>query len=397
MSSPLGIVVSLLVLLTIVGFATHEEPEAPIPTASLAEIARRVEAIRGVRFDRLPEPQTVSAGQAREEGLADLDRSYPAAQRAADEALYETLGLLPEGTDLKEVSASIFGEQVAGYYDPRDGRLRIVEDAAGSGNRVVDEMILAHELTHALEDQAFGFDMERFEQSDDPGYAVRALVEGTASALMYDYVERHFRGDVALGGLLSSAFSVTSATPLPRFVMEGLTFPYTQGEVFVSELYAKGGGTWRLVDLALRDRPPLSTEQVLHPEKWLEVELPVEVGEFEVPGGWERVTSGVFGEWQTAQLVATGGPLKPEASAGWGGDRYELWRRGDERVVAMRWVWDTQRDAAEFAEAITPVAEELGAAFASRPGRQSLLVAGPGAAELLSVLAAGSSGARRPR
>ena len=376
MSSPLGIVASLLVVLTAFAFATHEEPEEPPRAASLQVIAERVEALRGVRFSKVPRAVTVSPEQAREEGLADLDRSYPTARREADQELYETLGLLPEGTDLRELSASMFGEQVAGYYDPSNGRLRIVSGAAGAGNRVVDEMVLAHELTHALEDQAFGFSLSKLEASDDTGYARRSLVEGTATALMYAYVERHFGREESLGGLLSSAFGVSSTASLPRFVLEGATFPYVQGNVFVQELLSTAGGDWRLVDLALRERPPLSTEQVLHPEKWLRVELPrrVSLGDVRLGPGWTRETSGVFGEWQTAQLIAEGGPRAPEAAEGWGGDRYALWRRGEESVVVIRWRWDTLRDAREFVAGAGAIAQEIRATVSSC-GRTTTLVA----------------------
>ena len=392
MSSPLGIVLSLLVVLTLVAYATHEEPVAPRPVAPLEQIAERVESLRGVRFSRVPDPVTVSSEQARAEGLEDLDRSYPPAQRRADEALYVALGLLPEGTDLRAISASMFGEQVAGYYDPRTDRLRIVSGAAGTGNRVVDEMVLAHELTHALEDQAFGLSLEALEATDDAGYAQRALVEGTAAALMYRYVERFFGREEALGGLLSSAFGVGSTAALPRFVLEGATFPYVQGNVFVQELLAAAGGDWRLVDVALRTRPPLSTEQVLHPEKWLRVEVPERVslrGVGEALGhGWSRATSGVLGEWQTAQMIAEGGPREPEAAEGWGGDRYELWRRAGESVVVARWVWDSPRDALEFAPAARAALEEsLDGDFAlSRTGRRTTLVVGAGAARILARL-----------
>jgi hypothetical protein len=392
MSSPLGIVAIVLALLIAVAFATYEEPVSSPSVAPLKEIARRVEVLRGVGFRSVPDPVTVTPAQAKREGLADLDKGYPAARRRVDEALYVTLGLLPEGTDLREISAATFGEQVAGYYDPRNGRLRIVSGAAGTGNRVVDEMVLAHELTHALEDQAFGFSLQELEASDDTGYARRALVEGTATALMYRYVERFFRGEEALGGLLSSAFGVTSTTPLPRFVMEGLTFPYIEGEAFVQSLLERAGGTWRLVDVALKARPPLSTEQVLHPEKWLRVEVPVRValrGVGEALGpGWSRASAGVFGEWQTAQLIAEGGPRVPEASEGWGGDRYELWRRGSETVVVVRWAWDTEDDSNEFALAVRrALAESVEVPFAlSRSGRVTTLVAGPDAARVLRSL-----------
>src|SRR5688500_6967900 len=164
MSSPMGIVIAVLAALCVLAFGTHEEEAEPAPSAPVEVIARRVEAIRGVRFERVPEPLRVSPEQARREGLADLERGYPAAARQADETLYEMLGLVPEGTDLKEISASLFGEQVAGYYDPRNGRLRVVEGAA-TDNRVLDEITLAHELTHALEDQVFELDTDTAEDT----------------------------------------------------------------------------------------------------------------------------------------------------------------------------------------------------------------------------------------
>ena len=70
------------------------------------------------------------------------------------------LGLLPAGTDLGEAAASTYEEGVAGYYDPRSGRMRIVEGAQ-TANRVLYEMTVAHELDHALEDQRYDLDLQR--------------------------------------------------------------------------------------------------------------------------------------------------------------------------------------------------------------------------------------------
>ena len=348
MSSPLGIVVIVFLALLGLSFAIGgEEPPAPA-AAPVALIAERVEALRGRRFKTVPRAVTVSPERAREEGLADLDRGYPAAARTADETLYAMLDLVPEGTDLREISASLFGEQVAGYYDPRTGRLRVVEGTGG--NRFLDEITLAHELTHALEDQVFTLDTDAAEDSGDAGYAYRALAEGTATALMLEYASRHFGAEEALGGLLSGSLTISSSTPLPPFVQAGFTWPYLGGQTFVQELYASAGRTWRLVDVALEARPPASTEQVLHPEKWLRVEQPLDVVAPRSPGpGWTRRTGGTFGEWQTGQLVGT------EAAAGWGGDRYALWTRGRERALAMRWRWDSPADAGEFEGALRRV------------------------------------------
>jgi hypothetical protein len=82
---------------------------------------------------------------------------------------------------------------------------------------------------------------------------------------------------------------------------------------------------------------------VLHPEKYLRVEEPLPVSlDLRLGAGWRRTAAGVWGEWATSQLVGE------KAAAGWGGDRYELWERGGQGRLAMRWRWDTRRDTREF-------------------------------------------------
>jgi hypothetical protein len=366
----------LLAVLVPLGFATDDGPQgAGGETAPVATIARRVQALRGLRFDRLPRPVRVSAAQAKREGLADLDRGYPAGRRRADEALYTLLGLLPPGASLKSISASVFGDQVAGYYDPVSKDLRIVE-GAGTANRVLDEMVIAHELTHALDDQAIGIDVGATDGTDDAPSAYQALVEGVATEVMYDYLDRFFARDVAFGGLLGGAFAGTGTGDLPPFVVAGLTFPYVTGQAFVGDLLRRAGGRWTLVDLAERSRPPVSTEQVMHPEKWIRVEVPDDpplrgLGARLGPA-YRRLTGGTFGEWQTQQWLARAGGNRAAAAAGWGGDRYELWRRGGEAacatpcverdVLVLRWRWDTGRDLAEFVPAASDaLSDGLGA------------------------------------
>lgn len=360
MRLPLAVIALMLAVLIPIGFASESgsgagSAAAPVELAPVAVIAERVERLRGLEFETEPQPVTVTEEQAVREGLADLDRAYPAEARRADESLYIRLGLLPKGTDLRETSASIFGDQVAGYYDPRTKDLRLVEGAART--RVTGEMIIAHELVHALEDQVVGLDLDEVERSDDPAYAYKALVEGTATNVMYAYVDTQFDAQTGLASLLADGLNAPSTLGLPPFVVEQLVFPYSQGELFVEQLY-RTAGSWQLVDLALRERPPSSTEQVLHPQKWLRGEEPVAV-RAPAPGpGWERLTSGVFGEFQTRQLLALGGEVQLEAAAGWGGDRYALYERGGEQALVMRWVHDSARDGEEFAQALTKYVED---------------------------------------
>ncbi len=270
------------------------------------------------------------------------------------------LGLVPPGTDLGEAVATTLGEAVAGYYDPRKQRLRIVQGAQ-TANRVLYEMVLAHELTHVLEDQRFDFDLDVLAAGGDRALAYTALIEGSASAVMYRYVERRFEAEELFGGLAASAFGGTGS--LPPFLTAQLMFPYTSGEQYVARLLEVGGGGWKVVDAALRFRPPASTEQVLHPDSYLRVEQPRRVSLraplAELGRGWRPALRASFGEWQTQKLLArAGGSESAQAAAGWGGDSYALLARGRERALVMRWKWDSPRDAQEFVAALRAWGEE---------------------------------------
>jgi hypothetical protein len=353
---------------------------APVPV-----IARRVEAIRGLKFTSIPKPKVVDGGEARREGLADVDKSYPEARRRADEELYKLLRLLAPGDDLRRIAASVFEGQIAGYYDPRSGAMRIVESDAPA-DPVGAETTLAHELVHALEDQRFELRVDDLDGSGDASLAYAALAEGTATALMEEYQRRHFKPSEALGSALAAGLAVPSTEGIPAFLVNQLIFPYLGGARFVGELYATGGDTWRLVDLAFRTRPPESTEQVMHPEKWLRVEQPVRVSVAGIGAllgpSYRRVAADTFGEWQTREWLRRGAGDADQAASGWGGDRYELWRRGPlsgcsapcvaRDVLVMRWAWDSGRDAGEFQAALEDAVEEGLEARRSGPGLWSL-------------------------
>ena len=359
MGTPFTVALVLLAILVGAGFALDSgEPERgaarPDPATPIATLEARVEAIRGLRFRTPPKPAEVSPQQAQRDGLEDLDRSYPAARRRADEEVLKLLGLLEPDVDLRDVSASIFGQGVAGYYDPRSKRLRVVRGAQ-TENRVLNEITLSHELTHALEDQRFKLNLSDSSGSDDAALANLALVEGSATAVMLTYAERHFSAEQTLGGLFASLGQDTG--DLPPFIEAQLVFPYLQGREFIQRLHETGGASWSLVNSAYRFRPPASTEQILHPDKYLRVEQPDRVRlHTGLRDGWRRLAAGTWGEWATGELLSD-----PRAAEGWGGDRYELWRRGsgdcaapcrDRDALVMRWRWDTRADARRFEAAL---------------------------------------------
>ena len=119
--------------------------------------------------------------------------------------------------------------------------------------------------------------------------------------VMQEYLLRHIGAQEALSGLLGSAFS--TGPDLPKFLQDQLIFPYLDGMRFAQALKEQDGGGWTLLDLAARDRVPDSTEQILHPEKWVEVETPDRVTlDVDLGPGWRRTARGTWGEWQTGAL-----------------------------------------------------------------------------------------------
>jgi hypothetical protein len=351
MRTPLVVIAVLLVVLLGIGFATEGEEKAPAEPAPapVPVIAHRVELLRDLPFKRVPAPVPVTAAQARQEGLRDFDKQYPVARRRADETIYKLLGLIPAGDDLRTLTGSLFEQGVLGYYDPEDGRLRVVK-GAGTGTRVLWEMTLAHELTHALEDQHYPFQTAA-PGSDDRALARTALIEGTATSTMYDYVQRYFTSEETLGSLLGAAFEDTG--DLPPFLQAQVIFPYLDGQAFVAGLRDRADGRWTLVDTAYEAHMPASTEQILHPDAYFEADQPQRVRiRTRLGAGWHRTGTGTWGELQTRELLALAGANARDAAAGWGGDRYELWESGGKDVLIMRWCWDTPRDEEEFATAL---------------------------------------------
>ena len=322
---------------------------SPKPAPEVERVAHRLEKVRKLRFERIPPVRTISAEDAREEGLAELDKDYPEKRRAADEQILTLLGLLPEGSDVRELAGTVFGEEVAGFYDDRTKAMTLVEGASGGTE---GEITLAHELTHALEDQHF--DIAPESGLDDERTAHTALVEGTATVAMADYAGRYLTGGLAKRDDFLDQLALTDllggSSSLPPYMQHSLLFPYVAGARFVDAI-----GTWGPANAALRGRGPVSTEQVLHPAKYRLGERPLPVKARPAPGpAWKREAHGTIGEFDTAEIVRTSdSPLRAQrAAAGWGGGRYDLWQKEDESLLELAWRWDSPRDAAEFASAL---------------------------------------------
>ncbi len=279
------------------------------------------------------------------------------AQRSFDltGASLSALGVIPPTYEVGGFVVRMAREQVAGFYDCERRTLFIADWIPAFLQRPT----LVHEVTHALQDQNFG--IARYLQPKDglsePYGAMAALIEGDATAVMMESMAgTPLRGDdgdriTTVIDKMSSLLSLVSGLgDVPAVLRDSLLFPYIGGLRLV--LTVRGPGDWGPVN-ALYARPPLSTEQVLHPEK-LRGETrddPIEVGLHGGAGpgaGWKRLGSDILGELgirlALEQSLEKGAAAT--AAAGWGGDRLVAWRKGRTAVV-MLWavVWDTEADA----------------------------------------------------
>jgi hypothetical protein len=364
-----AVMVALIAALAVIGLVTGDndsnDEQASSAEPSVAAIARRVERVRRLRFDHLPRVRRVSGAQARAFGLRELDRETTPEEVAAEERLLKLLHLLPADASLRSLLGKTLSSEVGGFYDPGRGTLAIVGDG-GSG--LLREITLAHELTHALEDQSFGLETipgAAFER--DLSVAQSALHEGSATIAMVDYMVLKQTGSARIPASLRAQVleglgdaAVPASSGLPRYLREGLVFPYAAGARLVNAIQEHGW--WAAVDRAFREDAPVSSEQVMHPDKYFAHERPERI-RVPAPRGSELVQQGDFGEFDTKQLLLEGNsrPLAATAAAGWGGGGYALWRRGDRYGVTLRWTWDSARDATEFARALRRTARRLGA------------------------------------
>jgi hypothetical protein len=271
-------------------------------------------------------------------------------------------GLLPEGTDLATLAASFTAASSTAIYSPLDRRVLLL-DAGTKQARRADDSLLAHELTHALQDQHFDLLRLLTERpyNFDRAEAVFALVEGDAVAVQ----RRVGRGAAAPDPSPEEAARAEDArfseyrrefgALFPPLLTETFVFRYRDGVRFVETARRAGGGS-RAADELFR-RPPASSEQVLHPEKYFADERPREAGVRESgfsDAGWRLSASTPLGEIGVRGLLLKGLARREaeHAAAGWGGDRAYLFEReegGDSSsLFVWRTVWDTAADAREF-------------------------------------------------
>ncbi|MEP6718600.1 MAG: hypothetical protein ABJB21_05630 [bacterium] len=292
----------------------------------------------------------------------------------ATEVAYRKFGLAPAEFEYRPLIIKVLLEQVAGYYDPVASEFYLADWLEVETQKPV----MAHELTHALQDQHFN--LRRFQKwphgDSDAELAAHALIEGDATLAMMVYMAKNPLVALAFTRSLSGGVNTEQFNKAPRALRESLIFPYLQGSEWATVVYRRDGFAGLS---AAFSKLPLSTEQILHPEKYLAYERPLRITLPDVSGllnaaekspaselptagrtlpaaSWHRIDADVNGEWGYYLLLDQflNAPAESRrASAGWAGDRYDVYEGANPGQVMIAHVsaWDTEADAREFFDA----------------------------------------------
>jgi hypothetical protein len=334
--------------------AGSDVPAEGTTPAVIAQVMRQVAQIRGFDYSQRVVAEPVSQAEIGRDFVRFSDITYPEGQYARRSIAWDTIGVIPDGTSLRDAYESYGSNQVIGYYDTVTGELKFTGSESPTP---LERITLAHELTHAIDDQRFG--LERLDVlgaacKDEDASAAIALVEGNATFFMLRWARSFLTVAEQVQVGVEAAAQDTSTEGVPPFVARLQAWPYDQGMRFIGALEARGG--LDAVDEAFVDLPT-STEQIIHPERYPnDAPTPVDVPDLsaELGPGWKDLDVMSIGEaWlQIALGLRLDGSEAGAAAAGWDGGTYRAWSNETDTAVELSTVWDTARDAEEFADSM---------------------------------------------
>jgi len=414
--------------------AVAEAPPAPPPPAAPAppavaekappdlnamadEVVRDVETQRGWKFKEPVKRQLVTSQEARVWMQKEIERQVPAAKILTSQAFLRTVGLVPPDCDLKKTFLDILEGQIGGYYDTTTRTLSMVKPEGGRRMPdLIERTMLAHELTHALDDQYVDLTKltdEHIDRSEDQDLVAGSVIEGSATSLMTAYVvQLQMSGRFDMGELQAYAQEEMARDRVfeeaPRYFssllatyMCGMQF-LAKGSLLGAMLAPDNKAVGQNLLAAVKDMPR-STEQILHPAKYwdaaardepvvLKDEAAVKI--LSRPGRWV-VHADTVGEILMAILttpkdrkldpmaMAMASSWTNPAATGWGGDRFFLLASGPSAKAAGKdlknlqgvWFtfWDTPADCDEFVQAY-PQSPSTGPRAVFRLGNQGAVV-----------------------
>ncbi len=370
-----SIMIALLALLVGLSAAAAQDvtpvseaatPISPSLAAQMTTLEATTAALRDLPIKQPVEHRFPTRQQTIDYLRATYARELPPEQIARTKDFYVTLGLLSPDIDLSEVYLNLLGSQVAGFYDPDTETMNVIPtigDDPGTTLSFTEQVIYVHEFTHALQDQYFGLNAlmnnPDVQNSPDRSLALTSLVEGDATAIMTVYEQNvTLRNPLAALGMLVEGLQAGNLflpADVPSILTTELLLPYEEGLNFVVAVFKSGG--WDAVNAAYAN-PPTTSEQILHPDKYLAGEgaqdVALDDASAALGDGWVDQWDTTAGEFYLREQLKTElpGDQANQAAAGWGGDHFRIYvdASGD-LASALALKWDTPADQAEYEDA----------------------------------------------
>ncbi len=380
--------------------AEEKDPRLVDLRDAAKDMAEQVEKARGLKFKAPFMRRLVTRGQVAEWTRRETKKDMTDDEVRKATVVGSAFGLMRPKTDLRATITDFMEGGAAAFYKPDSGTFYLIEGAEGGAARP----IVFHELVHALEDQYFDLDgfYRAVEKDADMSLARRAVVEGSACHFAEKYERAHPDDAKAMiksqmtPQMIAKQMKMLNSVPPGLIASMGL-YPYKNAPAWLAKIGAD--------DVAAFERlyadPPVSTEQVLHPEKFPldgPRDYPHKIAAPDVASilgdGWESVAEDDMGELMIGvlltQLQQNGNymttllavsDMKTQglgfkgaaktASEGWDGDRYVAWADKATGKATVVWVtvWDSAKDAQEFYEIYGDLLGKrvLGKQWTSRP------------------------------
>src|SRR5216684_987919 len=325
--------------------------------AAADEVLGQMSQITGLKLVMPLKKSLRSREEIRAYVIQQMDEEKNPAERYAGERSAEAFGLLPKGFDLDAFMVNVLTEQVEGLYDPKTREFYIADWSPLADQR----MVMAHELTHALEDQHFHIEswVKAARPNEDAELARDAVLEGGAMAAMVDYLMlgtgRSLKDlpEFDPGALIGDLGSTPTLEKAPPFLKDVLIFPYLSGLTFSAAVMRNTG--WAAVP-GLFEKPPVSTQQILHPALYRAGKIPATVA---LPGlekllgdSWSKLDENTMGEfgWKEVLRQFLDNDRAKSMAAAWDGDRYALYEQKQTKkiILVARLQLDSEVHTARF-------------------------------------------------
>lgn len=339
--------------------ATAPAKPAPSSSATNAEFAatadevlQQMSEITGLTLRSPLKKSLRTRAQIRAYVVNEMNEDKDAAERYAGQRSAEAFGLLPTGFNLDVFMVDLLTEQIAGLYDPKTHEFYVADWIPVADQK----MVMAHELTHALQDQHFQIEdwAKAARPNDDAELARESVLEGSAMAAMIDYLLQgtgrslQDLNDIDPSMLIGDMESTPMLKKAPPFLKDALIFPYLDGLNFSAAVLRPEG--WSALS-GIFAKPPVSTQQIMHPALYKSGKVPPKVVipsmDRDIGADWTKLEDNIMGEfgWKEVLKQFLGEERATPVSSAWNADRYVLYEQKKTKRLLLITRLDLASDA----------------------------------------------------